>query len=236
MNMDNSFSFSKEEFSHSKLLSLRELKDKNSRLQKQIKQSLECIQEEYKEILSQIEVLNSKENSKRKLNIEFLKFTNPRESQSTLLYFLKNFTGDRNDLMPYEIEQSDNEREMEEDLDAQIKEFLQNNAKKTKKLNDQKKVNQKETPQLKIEGGSKRPNSGERKEVMEKEKSLESIKDKRVKDLSFNEDSFMLMNIKEENFENFEKEEISKLDSFQVNKNKYSIEDDVNILYFEELF
>lgn len=121
-----SVSVSSAEFYHSKLVALREIKAKNERLQRQIRKSLESVEAEYREVLEQIDRMHQNESNKRKLEVEFLKYTNPRENQSTLLYFLKNFTGGRNDLMPYEIENVD-QSSSETDLEQQIKDFLGGN-------------------------------------------------------------------------------------------------------------
>jgi hypothetical protein len=186
-----SFSCPDDEFSFSKLMSLREIKSKNSYLQKQIKKSLDLVQEEYQEILNQIENLYRNETNKRKLEIEFLKFTNPREDQSTLLYFLKNFTGGRNDLMPYEIENTDKPNS-ETDLDQQIKDFLNENENKKKDFEEKNYFGEINDPQVMQKGAL--------------ESNQEVFGDTMVQNISKNlpkKEVYSFLEIKEEDFADF---------------------------------
>ena len=226
--MDHSFSFSKDDFSYSKLMSLRELKDQNLRLQRHIQQSLACIQEEYIEVLKKIEVLNNKEHSKRKLDIEFLRFTNPRENQSTLLYFLKNFTGDRNDLMPYEIENNEDDQDLEENLDAQIMELLKatsqgnKDQKKEESISGQKIGNNASDPVI-----LKDDKTGF---LIEKEmQNLSGVpQESHGKNYPLFLESAMLTNLKEENFEDFGKESGKNIQNLKNLKQDLYIEKVIN--------
>jgi hypothetical protein len=193
-------------------MTLRDIKNKNLNLQKQIKKSLASVQEEYKEILEQIDNLYRNETNKRKLEIEFLKYTNPREDQSTLLYFLKNFSGGRNDLMPYEIEST--EKPLSEvDLDQQIKEFLNENKIK------QQSFNSPQDPNYITKVDETKPNESNlmQKIIIEEKNNQDLYGNSMIRKFPFKEmnppkDSFGFLDIKNEDFANFGNENLQKKD------------------------
>ena len=67
-------------------------------------------------------MLKKRESRKRKLEVEFLEFCDPREDQSMVLYFLKGFAGSKTETAPIDLSLTD--LRDDPDLDDQLEQFF----------------------------------------------------------------------------------------------------------------